>query len=142
VEKLILIDTKQIQKLQEELQEKRECGVIHFSVGEIPEFNRRRPDKIIANGYSALHISILEEAYWKTIDVIEAESILTQLFQFDLAYDAEIMPAAEAKMFAREILDHFAKTSRYLTYPIGAFGGVVAIIDGDQIGLVTVFDED
>ena len=52
------------------------------------------------------------------------------------------MSETEAATLAKEVVNFFANIARFLTYPIGAFGGVIAIVDSDQIGLLTIFDED
>lgn len=126
-----LIDEEKVAKLKQWLQD--EYGeTVHFSVGTIPEFNRRRPDKAVVNGYFALQMGLIEEDSWTAIEIGQANAILTQMFQFD---DEEDRPPNELKMFD-------VKDARYYFSLIQGSGKAISFISGDQVGLISVLDDD
>jgi hypothetical protein len=125
-----LIDKEQVAKLKQWITD--EYGeTVHFSVGTIPEFNRRRPDKAIVNGYFALQVGFIEEDSWTAIEIGQVNAMLTQLFQFD---DEDDRLPAELKLFD-------IKDARYYFSRIQG-SGALSFISGDQVGLISVLEDD
>lgn len=128
-----MIDEEKVARLKQWLQD--EYGEsVHFSVGVIPEFNRRRPDKTIVNGYFALQVGFIEEDNWTAIEIFQVNPALTQMFQFD-DEDEEDRSPDELKMFD-------IKDARYYFSLIQGWGKAISFISGDQVGLISVLDDD
>jgi hypothetical protein len=151
-----LIDRTQIQQIRENLQTKRQFGNIHFDIQSKRE-HTRGDDKSTIDAYViSLGFNPIGD-HWDRIDSQRTGEIIAELFQYCIPYKApgdEIMPPAEAKSTALELLKILPTNARFYTkfdkhwhdgnaiVTQATFNTGIIFTDDQQIGIFWVDDED
>jgi hypothetical protein len=110
----------------------------YFDVGDIPEFNRKRRDQAIVNGYFAVKFGPVEEDSWKAIDISEATETIVELLRFGPNFSEEWLSWDDAKSLTSQIFDLFPDGTRFYSTSFGIFDSVITFITDNQVGIFWV----